>query len=110
MSRIFVLGLKMAGVRKSDFEGIHGIAPEAVFGATIERLLSAGFLQLIDETYSLTDVGRLYVNNVCKEFYVLDNIGHSQHSFSFVPTINLGDVELFRRKSDKAKIAPNAAE
>ena len=106
MSRFFVLGLKMDGVRSSEFERLHGFRPEIVFGDTISKLRTKGLLQFVNDVYSLTDEGRFYVNNVCKEFYVLDNIGHSQHSFSFQPTISLSDVEHFRRKSDVAKRRP----
>lgn len=107
MSRFFVLGLKMDGVRRSDFEKLHGMQPEAIFGDKIHKLLHAGLMTLTDDVFSLTDEGRFYVNNVCKEFYVLDNIGHSQHSFSFLPTISLSDVELYRRKSAAVIVSPN---
>lgn len=99
MSRFFVLGLKMGGVSRSTFESNHGMKPEAIFGPTIERLMSAGLLVLTSDAYSLTSDGRFFMNNVCKEFYVLNNIQHSQHSFSFVPTITPNDVEMFSRKA-----------
>jgi oxygen-independent coproporphyrinogen-3 oxidase len=99
MSRFFVLGLKMDGVRRSDFVAAHGMEPEVVFGEVIGKLIDYGLLKAVADTFSLTEEGRHYVNNVCKEFYVLENIGHSQHGFSFQPTIGLRDIEFFRRKA-----------
>lgn len=99
MSRFFVLGLKMDGVRRCDFVAMHGLQPEAVFGNVISRLTDEGFLKTVNDVFSLTEEGRHYVNNVCKEFYVLENVGHSQHGFSFQPTIDVRDVEFFRRKA-----------
>lgn len=102
MSRFFVLGLKMNGVPRAIFEAAHGMPPEAVFGETIDRLLNSGLLHLANDVFMLTSEGRFYVNNVCKEFYVLENIDHSQHAFSFTPTITPADVALFRRKAEQS--------
>lgn len=103
MSRFFVLGLKMEGVPHAAFESAHGMPAEAVFGDLIGRLMAEELLQFVDGSYSLTEEGRFYVNNICKEFYVLDNIKHPQHSFSFVPTITQKDVEYFRRKAQQSE-------
>jgi oxygen-independent coproporphyrinogen-3 oxidase len=88
MSRYFVLGLKFFVVPRAPFVRRFGIDPEMVFGAILSRLINEGFLTLNKEqdSYVLTGLGRKYINNVVKEFFVGDNRGRRQH-VQFVPTL-----------------------
>jgi oxygen-independent coproporphyrinogen-3 oxidase len=99
MSRHFVLGLKMGGVSRAVFVEQVGLEPEIVFGPIIDNLIGDGLLAREHDSYVLTPLGRYYVNNVCKEFYVGPNIGRSQHSVSYIPKITAKDVEVVKRRA-----------
>lgn len=109
MSRYFVLGLKMIRVPRAPFRERFGFEPEEVFGDVIAMLIEDGCLAREDDDYVLTREGRLYVNNVCKEFYVGDSVGKGQHP-EFVPTLTADQVLYFARQRDKRLAAAGQPE
>ncbi len=98
MSRAFVLGLKMNGVSSNCFLDQFGLKASDVFSSVIDNLTFRGLLTLMDGVYKLTDAGRHFVNNVCKEFYVGPNVGRSQHSATYIPKIGAKDVAIVKRQ------------
>lgn len=100
MSRYFVLGLKMIRVPRAPFLQRFGLEPEDVFGSVIDRLTDWGALTREGDEYILTPLGRHYVNNVCKEFYVGASVGKGQH-VQFVPTLTVDKVLALARKREK---------
>ena len=100
MSRYFVLGLKMIRVARAPFRERFGFDAEEIFGDVLGALIEDGYLARDDDDYVLTRAGRLYVNNVCKEFYVGDSVGKGQHP-EFVPTLTADQVLYFARQRDK---------
>jgi len=100
MSRYFVLGLKMLRVERAPFGERFGFAPEEIFGEPLERLQAAGLLERRDDAYVLTSAGRVYVNNVCKEFYVGESYGVGQHQ-EFVPTLTPEQILYFAGQRER---------
>jgi len=96
MSRFFVLGLKFFEVSRRSFIDEFGVPPENVFGETIRRLVDGGMILLKGDRYGLTKMGKLYLNNVCKEFYTPENRGVPQHLL-FNPTVTRKQVEHFAK-------------
>lgn len=91
MSRYFVLGVKFFRVPRRAFVEQFGMKPEQAFGEVIERLMDNGMLARDGDDYVLTRIGRHYVNNVCKEFYVGENRGQRQH-VQFIPTLTPNQI------------------
>lgn len=104
MSRYFVLGLKFLSVPRQPFISRFGLEPERIFPDVLERLIGAGYLLDQDGTYSLTELGRKYVNNVVKEFFVGDNRGERQH-LQFVPTLTPETILRYARIRDARRAA-----
>jgi oxygen-independent coproporphyrinogen III oxidase len=100
MSRYFVLGLKMVRVPRAPFVALFGLAPEDVFGSVLEGLIEDGALVREGDDYVVTPLGRYYINNVCKEFYVGASVGKGQHT-QFVPTLTVDKVLALAKKRDK---------
>jgi oxygen-independent coproporphyrinogen-3 oxidase len=98
MSRYFVLGVKFHRVPRSPFIANFGLEPEQVFGAVFADLDQRGMLHREGDDYVLTALGRRYVNNVCKAFYVGDNRGRSQYA-QFVSTLTSKQISRFAQKS-----------
>ena len=94
MSRYFVLGLKFFDVPRGPFIERFGMEPEQVFGDVLERLVAQGLLAREADSYHLTPLGRPYVNNIAKEFYVGENVGARQH-VQFVPTLTPEQIEQY---------------
>lgn len=86
MSRYFVLGVKFLRVSRTNFIEKFGLEPEDIFGGILQRLQAEGMIIQNKDDYVLTPLGRNYINNVCKEFYVGKSRGLRQH-FQFVPTL-----------------------
>jgi oxygen-independent coproporphyrinogen-3 oxidase len=78
-SRFLVLGLKFLHVSHRDFEYRFGAGIAHFFSPQLLKLTEHGLLVVDDRGVTLTDLGAIYVNNVCKEFYVGQNIGRSQY-------------------------------
>jgi oxygen-independent coproporphyrinogen-3 oxidase len=91
MSRYFVLGLKFLKVERENFIRLFGMAAEQVFGSTLERLQHSGYLRSTDDGWEVTVLGRRYINNVCKEFYVGENRESRQH-IQFVPNLTANQI------------------
>lgn len=100
MSRFFVLGLKFFRVSGAAFGETFGVPPQLVFGDVLMKLADSGMLTCDGEDYVLTKRGRLYVNNVCKEFFTEANRGSSQY-MQFVPTLTRKQVEHFASAAKK---------
>jgi oxygen-independent coproporphyrinogen-3 oxidase len=98
MSRYFVLGLKFFDVPRTPFIRLYGMTPEEVFGAQLQSLQDSGHLLRAGDGYRLTASGRRYVNNVCKEFYIGDNIGRRQQ-VQFVPTLTATQILAYGRRA-----------
>ena len=109
MSRFFVLGLKFLSVKRSDFIAQFGIDPHTIFGEILDSLVARDLLIETDDGWALTVLGRHYVNNVCKEFYVGDSIGHRQH-VEFVPTLTADSVLHLTKKAMKLNPEAELAE
>jgi oxygen-independent coproporphyrinogen-3 oxidase len=101
MSRYFVLGLKFFRVPRPPFISIFGLEPEEVFGDVLEALVDAGMIERTPEEYVLSRAGRHYVNNVSKQFYVGENLGHRQHK-QFVPTLTVKEINRFAKLAGSA--------
>jgi oxygen-independent coproporphyrinogen-3 oxidase len=104
MSRYFVLGLKFLSVPRQPFVERFGLEPERIFPDVLARLIGAGYLSDGDDAYSLTALGRKYVNNVVKEFFVGENRGERQH-LQFVPTLTAETVLRYARLRDARRTA-----
>ena len=102
MSRYFVLGLKFLSVPRQPFIDRFGLEPERIFPDVLERLQSAGYLSSQDDTYALTALGRKYVNNVVKEFFVGENRGERQF-LQFVPTLTPDTILRYARIRDQRR-------
>lgn len=64
-SDAMILGLRLIeGVAPREFEARFGVAPEAVFGAAIERHLRTGLLERTEDRLRLTPRGQLLANEV----------------------------------------------
>jgi len=98
MSRYFVLGLKFFRVSRSGFSERFGLEPEFVFGEILDRLVGNDLLAIEADDYVLTHTGRLFVNNVIKEFYVGESRGSRQH-LDFAPTLTAKQIEFYARKA-----------
>lgn len=103
MSRFFVLGLKMLKVEREPFRSQFGFEPEEIFGELLSQLISHRMLELSNDCYHLTSLGRKYVNNICKTFYTEENADHSQF-MQFVPNIDLKQVMHYEKIANQ-KIA-----
>lgn len=97
MARYFVLGLKFFEVSRQRFVETFGLAPEAVFGETLNTLQARGLLHSQGDMISLTPLGCRYVNNVAKMFYRGDSVGRSQYS-EFVPTVTEHQIAHFSKR------------
>lgn len=73
MSRFMVLGIKCISVSKQDFSKTFGVDVHSIFGKKIEQLKEWKLIIESDEDIHLTDLGRLYVDNVSKCFYSCEN-------------------------------------
>jgi oxygen-independent coproporphyrinogen-3 oxidase len=104
MSRYFVLGLKFLSVPRQPFVDRFGLEPERVFPDVLERLVQQGYLSARAEDYALTALGRKYVNNVIKEFFVGENRGQRQH-LQFIPTLTPDTILRYARLRDARRAA-----
>jgi oxygen-independent coproporphyrinogen III oxidase len=107
MSRYFVLGLKFFAVPRAPFLQIFGIEPERVFGDVLEKLAESKLLELSDDHYTLTRLGHRYVNNIVKEFYVLDSCGRRQHE-QFLPTLTMEQVAHYAKLVQRKQVTNEA--
>jgi oxygen-independent coproporphyrinogen-3 oxidase len=102
MSRFFVLGLKFFRVSRTAFIERFGLRPEDVFGELLDKLADRGLLFIEGEEYVLTPTGRLYVNNVVKEFFVGESKGKPQHH-QFVANLTVNQIEMYSRLRAKVE-------
>lgn len=98
-SRMVALGLKFLSVDRNCFERRFGFPLETFFGQTIDMLREAGLIGMDEDSIFLTDIGVIYVNNVCKEFFVGEN-RHRPQWVQYEPTIS---AEMINRIFDQAK-------
>lgn len=70
MGETMMLGLRLLqdGVSRKAFRLRHGIALEAQFGSSLDRLRDLGLLDIDHERVRLTERGALLANSVCAEF------------------------------------------
>lgn len=101
MSRYFVLGLKFFRVPRAPFVMKFGMEPEDVFGDVLSRLTDHGMLTRDADAYVLSRIGRHYINNVSKEFYVGANRGVRQHA-QFVPTLTVSEINRYAQIAGSA--------
>jgi oxygen-independent coproporphyrinogen-3 oxidase len=69
MSRFMVLGLKCMRINKGDFAALFGTNLQSVFGNQLAQLKAWGLLEESDEAVYVSELGRLYVDNISKAFY-----------------------------------------
>ncbi len=100
MSRYFVLGVKFLRVSRARFIERFGLDPELVFGPVIQELESSGMWTREGEDWVITALGRQYINNVAKAFYVGDSLGHRQFA-QFVPTLTPDQILRFARMAKR---------
>jgi len=79
MEDFMMVGLRLlSGVRNSDFRAQFGHRMEESFGASLNRLVSKGLLEAIEDGYRLTANGLLFGNEVFGEFIgVLSTMGET---------------------------------
>jgi oxygen-independent coproporphyrinogen-3 oxidase len=92
MSRYFILGFKMGGVKISSFVNEFGISPFLIFKDVLASLVVRGLVDIDGDKIATTKEGKFYINNVCKEFYSGDNIGSSQHAHTFIAKISPSEI------------------
>lgn len=102
MSRFFVLGLKFFRVSRTAFIERFGLQPEDVFGELLEQLTDRGLLFIEGDEYVLSPTGRLYVNNVVKEFFVGESKGRPQYH-QFVANLTVNQIEMYSRLRAKVE-------
>jgi oxygen-independent coproporphyrinogen-3 oxidase len=77
MARYLVHGVYFVKVEKKSFAERFGVDMESVYGDVLERLEERRWIRRDDAEISLTPEGKLYVNNVSKEFYAGKDGGQS---------------------------------
>lgn len=99
-SRYIVLGLKFFEVLSAPFLSQFGFSMDFFFGEQLKALSQKGLIEVGKEGIRVTDLGKRYINNVCKEFYVGANIGRRQH-IQFEPTISAARVNWLLREAQR---------
>lgn len=107
MARFFVLGLKFFSVSRFQFINTFGMDPETVFGDRLNSLIDRDLLTLSGDNYLLTELGRKYVNNVIKEFFVGNSVGKSQYP-QFTPTLTVNEILKLAKIAERNGAIPDA--
>ncbi|MEA2998635.1 MAG: hypothetical protein QOK17_468 [Sphingomonadales bacterium] len=102
MARYFILGLKFFRVSRSAFVSLYGLEPEQLFGTVLQELEDQGLLVVDGEDYVLTALGRRYVNNVVKRFFVGTSRGRSQYP-QFVSNLSVEQISRYADLRAKAE-------
>ncbi len=100
-ARYFVLGLKFFQVSRGRFMDEFGVPPESVFGSILEALAARQLLLLEDDQYVLTALGKKYVNNVIKEFFIGASVGMNQYP-QFVSNLTVNEITRYAKLADSA--------
>ena len=78
MSRYFVLGVKCLSVDLQKFEQIFNVKAFKLYGKIFSNLQNKGLIKLDKTQLQLTRKGLIYVDNISKSFYTLNNKGKPQ--------------------------------
>jgi len=101
MSRFFVLGLKFFRVSRREFAVQFGVEAEQIFGDVLARLMHDALIVADGDDYVLTSLGRKYVNNVVKEFFVGKNRGKRQYH-QFVSNLTVEQIIKYSQMRERA--------
>ncbi len=105
-SRMVMFGLKFLAVKRTDFEKEFGVPFEHFFESQLSELSSKGLLVVDDDAVSLTELGILYVNNVCKEFFTEENRKRPQW-IQYQPTIDAKTINAIVDKAQRGRTKHN---
>lgn len=78
MSRSIVLGLRCLRVSKEKFKETFNVNLEDVYAEQIRELVDLGLLRVDKDFVSLTETGKVYIDNISKKFFTPNNIGKTQ--------------------------------
>jgi oxygen-independent coproporphyrinogen-3 oxidase len=98
-SRLVLLGLKFLKVKHADFENRFGLPMDYFFSEQLSKLSQQHLISVDQEGVALTELGTIYVNNVCKEFFVGANRGSKQY-IQYKPTINAKTINYLVAKAE----------
>jgi putative oxygen-independent coproporphyrinogen III oxidase len=62
-------GLRMISVKRADFRELFHSEPEEYFADKINELQARGLLEVTEDEIRLSELGIIWGNNVCKEFF-----------------------------------------
>lgn len=69
LERYAIKKIQYLEIDKKEFLKKFGISLQEVFSDRIKNLIKEGFIEDSDDKLVLTELGKLYIYNVCKEFY-----------------------------------------
>lgn len=94
MSRYFVLGVKALSVDLKKFEKKFGSRAQETYGDIMAELKERELIRLSETSMELTRKGMVYVDNISKKFYTINNKGKPQPVGILLQNMKPADFKL----------------